>query len=60
MSTDHVELAPDAPGPTMEPEPYSADWWQARTTAELRDIITQFFFEHRPHPALAQAYILTT
>lgn len=54
MSTDHVELAPDAPGPTMEPEPYSADWWQARTTAELRDIITHGF-RHGPPYEMAVA-----
>ena len=31
---------------------------QAGSIGELRDIITQFFFEHRPHPAVA--HILTT
>jgi len=26
-----------------EPEPYSAEWWQGRTAAELRDIIKRGF-----------------
>ena len=35
---------PDEIGsPDMGPEPYSAEWWQGRTAAELRDIIKRGF-----------------
>jgi hypothetical protein len=29
--------------PQAPPEPYSAEWWEARTAAELRDIIKRGF-----------------
>lgn len=41
MSTDQVDLAVSAPAAETAPEPYSAEWWQARTAKELRDIINQ-------------------
>ena len=49
MSTDQAELAPDAVALESEPEPYSAAWWQARTTAELREIIKHGFRHGLPY-----------
>ena len=44
MSTHHVELAAGAvSSATAAADPYSAEWWESRTAAELRDIIKHGF-----------------
>ena len=41
MSTDQVELATGAISSAIaSADPYSAEWWESRTAAELRDIIS--------------------
>lgn len=47
MDVDETTSA--APPHIAAPEPYSAEWWQARTPNELRDIIKRGF-------GLGQAY----
>jgi hypothetical protein len=44
MSTDQVELATGAISSAIAAaDPYSAEWWESRTAAELRDIIKHGF-----------------
>ena len=44
MSTDQVELATGAISSAIaSADPYSAEWWESRTAAELRDIIKHGF-----------------
>jgi len=43
MTVDQIEIAQDASAAELPPEPCSADWWQARTALELRDIIKRGF-----------------
>jgi CHASE3 domain sensor protein len=44
MSTDQVELAAGAVSSDIAAaDPYSAEWWESRTAAELRDIIKHGF-----------------
>ena len=44
MSTDQVELAAGAISSAIAAaDPYSTEWWESRTAAELRDIIKHGF-----------------
>src|SRR4051812_9283404 len=41
MDVDETTIGQDGANAALEP--YSAEWWQARTTVELRDIIKRGF-----------------
>ena len=43
MNIDHAYVAPKTDVAEAAPEPFSAEWWQERTTTELRDIIKRGF-----------------
>ena len=43
MDIDEADFRHAAAAAEAAPEPYSADWWQARTTTELREIIKRGF-----------------
>ena len=43
MTIDQAQAASDAHVAKEAPEPFSAEWWQERTTTELRDIIKRGF-----------------
>jgi len=48
MEVEETEVGQDG-AIAVEPEPYSAEWWQARTTAELREIIKHGFRHGAPY-----------
>ena len=43
MSTHQVDVASGAASAEIAADLYSAEWWESRTAAELRDIIKQGF-----------------
>jgi hypothetical protein len=43
MDTDHAAVASNADASQDLHDPFSAEWWQERTTTELRDIIKRGF-----------------
>jgi hypothetical protein len=43
MNIDHAAVAPNEAVSQAAHEPFSAEWWQERTTTELRDIIKRGF-----------------